>query len=138
VLRPGCVANGAKKILLVDDNDEVRELLALFIKGLGYKVFEAATGLEAIHKASTIHPDLIMMDLGLPGLNGVETTACLKANLATRELPVLISTAYAAGIDTRRALDAGAAEILLKPLNLTTLRDVLWRYLPTQDGTTSN
>ena len=132
------MAHAAKKILLVDDNDEVRELLALFIKSLGYKVFEAATGFEAVNQASTIHPDLIVMDLALPGMNGVETTACLKANPTTRDIPVLISTAYAAGIDIRRALDAGAAEILLKPLNLTTLRDVLCRYLPTQEGTASN
>jgi CheY-like chemotaxis protein len=132
------MANAATKILLVDDNDEVRELLALFIKRLGYKVFEAATGFEAVNQTSTIHPDLIMMDLALPGMNGVETTTCLKANQATRDIPVLISTAYAAGIDTLRALDAGAAEILLKPLNLTALRDVLCRYLPTQEGTTSN
>jgi len=124
------MANAATKILLVDDNDEVRELLALFIKSLGYKVFEAATGFEAVNQASTIHPDLIVMDLGLPGMNGVETTACLKANPATRDIAVLISTAYAAAIDTRRALDTGAAEILLKPIDLTTLDNVLRRYLP--------
>src|SRR5688500_13911477 len=64
---PGCMAKRAKKILLVEDNDEVRELLALFMKHLGYNVFEAATGLEAIDQASTVEPDLILMDLRLPG-----------------------------------------------------------------------
>ena len=133
------MANGAaKKILLVDDNDEVRELLALFIKNLGYNVFEAATGWEALNRASTINPNLIMRDLALPGISGDEATTRLKANPATRDIPVLISTAYAARIDTQRALDAGAAEILVKPLNLTTLRDVLSKYLPTEEGTTSN
>jgi response regulator RpfG family c-di-GMP phosphodiesterase len=66
VLKSECVAKSAKKILLVEDNDEIRELLALFIKHLGYKVFAAARGLEAIHRASVVHPDLIMMDIRMP------------------------------------------------------------------------
>jgi CheY-like chemotaxis protein len=132
VLKPGCVAKGSKKILLVDDNDEVRELLALFMKRLGYTVFEAATGLEAIDLASTVEPDLIMMDLRLPEMNGAETTARLKASPSTRDIPLLVITASGAGIDTRRALDAGAAEILHKPIDVTTLNNVLRRYLAGQ------
>ena len=130
VLQPGCVAKSAKKILLVEDNNEVRELLALFMKRLGYKVFEAATGLEAIDLAATLQPDLIMMDLRLPEMNGAEATAHLKTNPSTRDIPVLIITAYIAGIDTGRALDAGAEEILFKPIGLTTLTNILRRYLP--------
>jgi len=124
-----CVAKSAKKILLVEDNEEVRELLALFMTRLGYKVFEVATGLEAIDRASTVRPDLIMMDIRLPGINGVEATARLKANPSTRNIPVLIITGYAAGIDTRLALDEGAAEILHKPIDVTILSNVLRRYL---------
>jgi len=124
-----CVAKSAKKILLVEDNEEVRELLALFMTRLGYKVFEVATGLEAIDRASTVRPDLIMMDIRLPGINGAEATARLKANPSTRDIPVLIITGYAAGIDTRLALDEGAAEILHKPIDVTILSNVLRRYL---------
>ena len=130
VLQSEWVAKSAKKILLVEDNNEVRELLALFMKRLGYNVFEAATGLEAIDLAATEQPDLIMMDLRLPEMNGAEATAHLKANPSTRDIPVLIATAYGAGINTRRALDAGAIEILYKPIDLTTLDNVLRRYLP--------
>jgi two-component system cell cycle response regulator DivK len=129
VLKSECVAKSAKKILLVEDNDEIRELLALFIKHLGYKVFAAARGLEAIHRACVVHPDLIMMDIRMPGMHGDDATARLKANPSTRDIPVLVVTAYAAGIDTRRALAAGAAEILHKPLDLTALPNVLHRYL---------
>jgi two-component system cell cycle response regulator DivK len=129
VLKPGCVAKGSKKILLVEDNNEVRELLALFMTRLGYTVLEAATGLEAIDLASTVQPNLIMMDLHLPAMNGAEATACLKTNPSTRHIPVLVVTASAAGIDTRRALDAGAAEILHKPVDVTMLSNVLRRYL---------
>ena len=123
------MAKSAKKILLVEDNDEIRELLALFMKHLGYKVFAAARGVEAIHLASMVHPDMIMMDLRLPGMHGVDATAHLKANPSTRDVPVLVVTASGAGIDIRRALAAGAAEILHKPIDLTTLPNVLRRYL---------
>jgi CheY-like chemotaxis protein len=129
VLGSECVAKSDKKILLVEDNNEVRELLALFMKRLGYKVFEAATGLEAIDLASTVQPNLIMMDLRLPEMNGAEATASLRATPSTRDIPLIVVTAYGAGIDTRRALDAGAAEILHKPIDLTTLSNVLHRYL---------
>jgi CheY-like chemotaxis protein len=123
------VAPSAKKILLVEDNNEVRELLALFMKRLGYKVVEAATGLEAIDRASTVQPDLIMMDLRLPAMNGAETTARLKANPSTRDIPLLVITASGAGMVTQSALAAGAAEILHKPIDVTTLSNVLRRYL---------
>ena len=123
------MAKSAKKILLVEDNDEIRELLALFMKRLGYKVFEATTGVEAIDLASTVQPDLIMMDLRLPEMNGAEATAHLKANPSTRDVPLLVVTASGSSTDRRRALDAGAAEILLKPIDVTTLSNVLRRYL---------
>jgi len=129
VLRSDCVAKSAKKILLVEDNNDIRKLLALFIKRLGYEVFEAATGLEAIYLASMVRPDLIMMDLRVPEIDGTEATACLKDNPSTRDIPVLITTAHVAGIDTRRALAAGAAEILHKPIDIKTLGNVLRRYL---------
>ena len=65
----------------------------------------------------------------MPEMNGAEATAHRKTNPSTRDIPVLIITAYIAGIDTRRALAAGAVEILHKPLDLTTLPNVLQRYL---------
>ena len=125
--------NTAKKILIVDNNDSCRESLGAFIKGLGYEVFEAATGLEAIDRASSIHPNLIMMDLSLPGMNGDEATARLKRNASTRHIPVVINTSWTTtcNVEDRanRALDAGAEEILYKPFHLPMLRDVLRTYL---------
>jgi CheY-like chemotaxis protein len=127
------MAKATKKILVVEDNDNCRELLALFIKRLGYEVFEATTGLQAIERASAVHPDLIMIDLGLPEMTGDEATACLKANPATRKIPVIVNTAYASGPQRRRALDSGAAEIMQKPFHLTILDDVLRKYLSPED-----
>ena len=123
----------AKKILIVDENNACQESLGVSINGLGYEVLEAATGPEAIDKASSMHLDLIIMDLRLPGMNGDEATVRLKRNLSTRNIPVIISTAWttACNIGDRvdRALNAGAEEILYKPFHLTMLRDVLRTYL---------
>jgi len=125
--------NTGKKILIVDENDTSRESLGASIKRLGYEVFEAATGPDAINKASSMRPDLIIMDLRLPGMNGDEATARLKRNLSTRNIPMVISTAWTTmcniGDRVDRALEAGAEEILYKPLQLTVLRDVLRTYL---------
>lgn len=125
--------NGSKKILIVDDNDSCRESLGALIKSLGYEVCEAASGLEAIDQASSLHPDLIMMGLRLPGLNGDEATVRLKRNMSTRHIPVVINASWttACNIGDRidRALGAGAEEILYKPFHSTTLRDVLRTYL---------
>jgi two-component system, cell cycle response regulator DivK len=125
--------NTAKKILIVDGNEASRESLRTFINGLGHEVFEAVTGPEAIDRASSIHPDLIMMDLILPGMNGDEATSRLKANMSTRNIPVVINTSWttACNVEERadRARNAGAAEILYKPFYFPMLRDVLRTYL---------
>jgi two-component system, cell cycle response regulator DivK len=133
VLLPPNMANKARKILIVDNNDAWRDTLGGFIKGLGHEVFEASTGQEAIDRASSLHPDLIMMDLSLPEMNGDEATVRLKRNTSTRNIPVVINTSWSmscnVGDRADRALDAGAEEILYKPFHLTTLRDVLRTYL---------
>ena len=123
----------AKKILIVDDDSGCRESLGVLIKGLGYEVFEAATGLEVVDRASRIRPHLIMMDLCLHGVKADEATKRLKANASTRNIPVIISTAWSMGWNVGdradRVLDAGAEEILYKPFHATMLRDVLRTYL---------
>ena len=135
MLLPQHMGHKAKKILIVDNNHAWRDTLGGFIKGLGHEVLEANTGLEAIDRASSLHPDLIMMDLSLPEMNGDEATARLKRNVSTRNIPVVINTAWTTscnvGDRADRALDAGAEEILYKPFHLTTLRDVLRTYLLT-------
>jgi CheY-like chemotaxis protein len=127
------MANRTKKILIVDNNDAWRDTLGGFIKGLGHEVFEAATGLEAVDRASSLRPDLIMMDLSLPEMNGDEATVRLKRNASTRNIPVVINTSWSmscnVGDRADRALDAGAEEILYKPFHLTALREVLRTYL---------
>jgi CheY-like chemotaxis protein len=123
-----------RKILIVEDNNDWRHALALFLKRGGYEPLEAPTGAEAIEQALGVHPDLILMDLGLPGMTGDEVTASLKANSQTRDIPVIVQTAFSSDLHTSRALAAGAAEVLYKPLKLTTLRHVLQKYFPGDTG----
>ena len=121
------------KILIVDGNEKFRESLRVFFNDLGHEVFEGATGPEAIDKASSIRPDLIMLDVQLPGLNGDEVTVRLKSNRSTRNIPVVINTGWttACNIEARveRACNAGAAEVLYKPLQFPMVRNVLRSYL---------
>jgi CheY-like chemotaxis protein len=125
--------NKAKKILIVDSDEVFRKSLATFIKGLGHEVLEAATGHEAINQVGGVHPDLIIMDVRLPGLNGDEVTRQLKKNLSTRHIPVIINTGWttACNVEERidRALNAGASEVLYKPFQLPTLRAIMRTYL---------
>ena len=119
-----------KRILIVEDNADSRELLVLLLRRLGYEVAEAATGLAAIEQTRATRPDLIIMDLGLPGITGDEATARLKADPSTRDIPVIVNSAFnkeAALVE--RAIAVGAAEILYKPTNLKVLLEVVHRYL---------
>ena len=122
-----------KKILIVEDNSDCRELLALVLRRSGYEIAEAATGLEAIEQAAATHPDLILMDLGLPGITGDEATARLKADPATKDIPVIVNTAFHKGTLIDRAIAVGAAEILHKPISFEALREVVRRYLSSND-----
>ena len=123
----------SKKILIVDGNPTSRESLSEFLSSLGHDVAEAHTGLEALEKASTLQPDLIMMAVRLPGLNGDEVTAKLKRNISTRRIPIVISTGWTTEFNSEeritRAVNAGAAQIVYKPFRLPVLRDVLRTHM---------
>ena len=119
-----------KRILIVEDNSNCRELLALILRRSGYDIAEAATRLDAIDQAHATRPDLIIMDLGLPEMTGDEATARLKADSSTRDIPVIVNTAFHRESSlVGRAIAAGAAEILYKPTPLKVFEEVARRYL---------
>jgi len=106
--------------------------MARFLERVGYEVIEAETGLAAIERANATHPDLITMDLGLPDITGDEVVARLKADPATKHIPVIVITAYYGGAPlVESALAAGACEVLYKPIPLRTLEDMLHWLLTT-------
>ncbi len=119
-----------KRVLIVEDNRDARELLAIFLQRSGYEVLEAGTGLEAIDQTRANLPDLILMDLGLPKMSGDEAIARLKEDATTRHIPIIVNTAFdKRGAPVQQALAAGAAEILHKPVDLKTLLAMVRRFL---------
>ena len=118
-----------KKILIVEDNEDCRELQAIFIRRLGYEVIEADNGAAAIEEALVGQPDLILMDLGMPKMNGDDAIVRLKNLPFTREIPVIICTAYNPSARINRAIVAGAVEVLHKPFNFSELENLLRKHI---------
>jgi two-component system, OmpR family, alkaline phosphatase synthesis response regulator PhoP len=106
----------SEKVLVVDDEEQIRELLREFLIGAGYEVLVAANGEEAIEVAQRERPHLILLDIRMPELDGVETCVRLKTHEKTRSIPVIIATAF--GDTLAEALDAGADDFLSKPFQL--------------------
>jgi two-component system cell cycle response regulator DivK len=111
------------KLLVVEDNEESREGLSRHLKRKGYEVLTAADGQQAVGTASAESPDLILMDMSLPVLDGWEATRRLKADSATRGIPVIALTAHAMAGDREKALEAGCDEYETKPVEFARLLD---------------
>jgi two-component system, cell cycle response regulator DivK len=129
---------GTKKILIVEDNADLRDLLTIVIRRLGHEVAVAITGEEAVERASAIKPDLILMDIRLPNLNGVEATKQIKADPSTKDIPVVILSAFSMSSHGRHAIEAGAVEVLQKPVSATDIEQVLIKYSCTVAATESS
>ncbi len=109
------------KILLVEDNEMNRDMLSRRLLRNGYEVVIAVDGGEGVAMATAESPDLILMDMSLPVLDGWEATRQLKAELKTREIPVIALTAHAMAGDRQKALAAGCDDFDTKPVELPRL-----------------
>jgi|SRR6476646_5970681 CheY-like chemotaxis protein len=127
------------KILIVEDNSAVRELMAVVLRRSGYEVFEAGDGLQGTEQAGSLYPDLIIVDLGLPGFGGDELIACIKADYRTAAIPAIVNTACPPNNPAvKRAIAAGAAEILFKPTELKLLLAAVSRHVLRPPNCTQN
>ena len=102
-------------ILVVDDYQDAREMYAEYLQFSGFRVAEAKNGNEAVEKAFALKPDLILMDLSLPGMDGWEATRRLKADEATRHIPVVALTGHALAGASEGAKKAGCDSFVTKP-----------------------
>jgi CheY-like chemotaxis protein len=102
-------------ILVVDDYEDAREMYAEYLRFCGFRVAEARNGNEALDQAFTLKPDLILMDLSLPGMDGWEATRQLKADERTRQIPVVALTGHALAGASEGAKKAGCDSFVTKP-----------------------
>jgi len=110
-----------RRILLVEDNEMNRDMLVRRLQRSGYEVVTAVDGREALAKARTEAPDLVLMDLSLPEIDGWETARRLKADDATRRLPIIALTAHVMAGDREKAIEAGCDEFETKPIDFARL-----------------
>ncbi len=118
-----------KKILIVDDNQDGRELVVKVLKARGYQTIEAVDGQEALEKAVAERPDLILMDRSLPKIDGYEVTRRLKGQEEFKDVPIVALTAHAMRGEREKALEAGCEGYISKPINVRELPELILSYL---------
>lgn len=106
---------GGKTVLLVEDNEDNRIVYSTILQHFGYVVMEALNGEEGIAKARAEHPDLILMDISIPVIDGWEATQVLKRDPETRAIPIIALTAHALASDREKAMEVGCDSYLAKP-----------------------
>ena len=109
------------KVLIVDDYPDMRELLARVLEGLGYAVVLASHGKEGVEKAIAEKPNLILMDMMMPIMDGWEAARALRSHPETRKIPILAITALIRPHDLRTCLDAGCNSYIIKPFSFANL-----------------
>ena len=119
----------SKRILVVEDHEENRRILRLLLTKAGFELIEAETGEDGVRLAATERPDLILMDIQLPGLDGYEATRQIKADPALRTIPIIAVTSYALSGDDQKALAAGCDAYVTKPFSPRALLGKIREYL---------
>lgn len=117
-----------KKILIVEDNRDSLEILSLRITSIGYEAIKAHNSKEAIQGAEAEQPDLILMDMDLPDVDGVKTTAMLRQSPKTSHIPIVAITAWMGELWREKASKVGIATYLLKPISPQTLKQTIEEY----------
>jgi two-component system, cell cycle response regulator DivK len=122
------------KILLVEDNEMNLDMLSRRLSRQGYEVVAAQDGAAGVDRAASERPHIILMDMSLPVLDGWEATRRLKADPATREIPIIALTAHAMAEDREKAMAAGCDDYDTKPIDLPRLIEKIKKLLPPAGG----
>ena len=124
----------SKRILVIEDQEDNRRILRDLLTSVGYELIEALTGPEGVAMAETHRPDLILMDIQLPGLDGYEATRRIKANPALRTIPIIAVTSFALSGDDVKAYEAGCDGYVTKPYSPRHLLAKVREYLASADS----
>lgn len=120
----------SRLILVVEDQEDNRQILRNMLSALDYKLLEAENGVEALAAIANQKPDLLLMDIQMPIMDGNETTRRIKANPATNKIPIIAVTSYALIGDEQKARDAGCDDYVPKPYSPRQLLAKIRQYLP--------
>jgi two-component system cell cycle response regulator DivK len=118
-----------KLILLAEDNRDVADIMSYALSSLGYEAAIAFDGVEAVEKAIALEPDLIIMDMLMPRLDGFQVASQLRQRPDTKNIPILAATALATVEDRKRCLESGCDDVILKPFTPKDLAPVIERLL---------
>jgi two-component system, cell cycle response regulator DivK len=119
-----------RRILIIEDQEDNRKIMHDALTASGYEPLEAWTGEDGLRMADRERPDLILMDIQLPGMDGYEVTRRIKANPELKATPIIAVTSYALSGDDQKALAAGCEGYMTKPVNLKLLLAKIREYLP--------
>jgi CheY-like chemotaxis protein len=117
-----------KSILIVDDNEDLRKLLAWLLQPRGYETLQAATGREGIEKAIAAQPSLILLDIRLPDMNGVDAARAIKKDQRTAHIPIVGWSAYFGELWREEALRAGMVAYMEKPLSVPVIEATIKKF----------
>jgi two-component system cell cycle response regulator DivK len=120
------------KILYVEDHPAQRDIMAQMLELSGYEVAVACDGIDGVEQAHSWCPDLILMDLRMPRMDGFEAIKLLRSDPETADIPIIAISAWASAKHKERALDAGADEHFTKPVDLSRLIETINRFLNRQ------
>lgn len=118
----------AKKILVVEDQPDIRNMMRILLELSGFVVIEAANGYEAVEKAVDEKPDLILMDMAMPVMDGLDSSRAIRRHDALHHVPIVAITAFG-DFYAERAHEAGCTDILQKPIDFTRLKPIVEHYI---------
>ena len=118
-----------KNVMVIEDNEKNRKLMRVVLKAKGYNVIEATTGEEALSLLKGNIPDIILMDIQLPGIDGLTLVKQIKADALTKDIPIIAVTAYAMKGDEQKILDTGCNAYVSKPINTQELPLTIEKYI---------
>ncbi len=119
-----------KKAIIVEDHPDSMEVLSLQLETLGFSVISANNGMEGVEKAITEKPDLILMDIMMPGMDGREATRRIRSNPETKDIPILAATVLFKESDLRSCIEAGCNDYIVKPFSHQELREKIMDFIP--------
>ena len=122
----------SKRILVIEDQEDNRQIVRDLVTASGYELIEATTGEEGLEVAARERPDLILMDIQLPGIDGYEVTRRIKANPKLSKIPIIAVTSYALSGDDKKAFAAGCDGYVTKPYSPRLLLAKIREYLPSK------